>query len=106
QAGSEEKEETKRSIPAYAGETVVLSTAGFLSSVDPRVCGGNDGIRTRIKADVGRSPRMRGKPGRGRSSELYLRSIPAYAGETLAGSYSLSRDRSLKPSDLKENPAR
>ena len=106
QAAAIEYVRTGGSIPAYAGETVHHSAWRIFQRVDPRVCGGNaeeDGRAVRIH---GRSPRMRGKPLRGQAQEGLVRSIPAYAGETLAGSYSLSRDRGLKPSDLKENPAR
>src|SRR5690606_12971453 len=72
----------RRSIPAYAGETVYLELDAVLTKVDPRVCGGNRVGCVRCRATRGRSPRMRGKrfPADERSEKV--RSIPAYAGET------------------------
>ena len=71
------------SIPAYAGETLGHLSGRQRWRVDPRVCGGNCLDETSRARDHGRSPRMRRKRRRSRSSRGRCRSIPAYAGETL-----------------------
>ncbi len=70
-----------RSIPASAGEPAQANNAVTLTAVDPRVCGGaptKSGIRVRFR---GRSPRLRGSPGRSARVVFPGGSIPASAGE-------------------------
>ena len=74
----------RRSIPAWAGETLVLGLIGGPEKVYPRVGGGNDYKTGQVKDFAGLSPRGRGKqdlPGPVLDRE---RSIPAWAGETPA----------------------
>src|SRR5690606_12648880 len=71
-----------RSIPAYAGETQNGMRRMLGRWVDPRVCGGNNAPRRSFSRNMGRSPRMRGKPPQVVDGESVDRSIPAYAGET------------------------
>ncbi len=71
------------SIPAWAGETAGSSHQPTSRPVDPRVGGGDTSTKSGGRSNSGRSPRGRGRPtGRGSSSAL-VRSIPAWAGETL-----------------------
>ena len=73
-----------RSIPAWAGETSRPSGRSARSRVYPRVGGGNEieaGVHDRSN---GLSPRGRGKQHVGGRPRAGLRSIPAWAGETLA----------------------
>ena len=72
----------KRSIPACAGETWREYGHVGRAMVYPRVCGGNDGGIYPDYVPRGLSPRVRGKPGRGRGRLSPGRSIPACAGET------------------------
>src|SRR5690606_27463689 len=73
---------TGRSIPAYAGETGMGHVCRYHRTVDPRVCGGNWAATASIGANLGRSPRMRGKPIQDVRAGPAAGSIPAYAGET------------------------
>ena len=72
------------SIPAWAGETSMSLEDWIFAKVYPRVGGGNLGRVRAGNAYGGLSPRGRGKP----SSDYHLtensRSIPAWAGETVA----------------------
>ena len=71
-----------RSIPACAGETLIIGVVLVVIKVYPRVCGGNrrgwavHGHRT------GLSPRVRGKRGVCVAEARWTGSIPACAGET------------------------
>ena len=72
------------SIPAWAGETNTGHQCQQPFPVYPRVGGGNPGQPAMLALDLGLSPRGRGKlcaAGRGRK---WIRSIPAWAGETAA----------------------
>src|SRR5690606_32662044 len=62
--------------------TAILGSLPARNWVDPRVCGGNHHGKTEAVFIDGRSPRMRGKPGRDGVDVARPRSIPAYAGET------------------------
>jgi len=69
------------SIPACAGEPVQRTDRIFRVKVDPRVCGGAC-LPCRSWGRVrGRSPRVRGSPGKATMSSAPVRSIPACAGE-------------------------
>ena len=74
-----------RSIPACAGEPVVSRDAEDLRGVYPRVCGGTRLAPPETSRGAGLSPRVRGNQrlsgGLGRPAW----SIPACAGEPLAG---------------------
>ena len=75
----------RRSIPACAGEPVIIVLSIGVRRVYPRVCGGTRWLRVRKGRWRGLSPRVRGNrpycphSGRGRGS------IPACAGEPRAG---------------------
>ena len=71
------------SIPAYAGETRSVCRSCSVMRVDPRVCGGNSITWSGQRRINGRSPRMRGKRSPSPSTRAAIRSIPAYAGETV-----------------------
>ena len=71
-----------RSIPAWAGETLVYARVGGIDEVYPRVGGGNSRRRCMKRTAQGLSPRGRGKPFTAMCSRLNPRSIPAWAGET------------------------
>ena len=74
---------TYRSIPAWAGETLAANPGGVAHEVYPRVGGGNF-PRRRVQAiRRGLSPRGRGKLSSFLLWRRWLRSIPAWAGETL-----------------------
>ena len=74
-----------RSIPAWAGETGPLGRRVRATRVYPRVGGGNL-LRPRgTMIKTGLSPRGRGKPTPTQLPEGVTRSIPAWAGETVAG---------------------
>ena len=51
----------RRSIPAWAGETALVTTIGYDCTVYPRVGGGNETGYLRIDDTDGLSPRGRGK---------------------------------------------
>ena len=72
-----------RSIPAWAGETIAGVIRGALIGVYPRVGGGNQKYPTYTRSDRGLSPRGRGKPSAEYFFSFRLRSIPAWAGETV-----------------------
>ena len=69
-------------IPAYAGNTSLLTRFSSMSQDHPRVCGEHFIEQTDAPRIVGSSPRMRGTPfsdcGRGTGRGI----IPAYAGNT------------------------
>ena len=70
-----------RSIPAYAGEPLSLSSAAISARVYPRVCGETTALTPPISSASGLSPRMRGNLHRILLAGLLAGSIPAYAGE-------------------------
>ena len=72
----------KRSIPAWAGETIAGRPHFIVQAVYPRVGGGNDLNGYRYEVDLGLSPRGRGKRGGLPQQRRGGRSIPAWAGET------------------------
>ena len=72
-----------RSIPAWAGETLNRWRIAPHQGVYPRVGGGNAQIDSRVHSRQGLSPRGRGKPTSTERSRLTVRSIPAWAGETI-----------------------
>ena len=74
------------SIPAWAGETPRAPPPPPAEQVYPRVGGGNAACAAGKNAATGLSPRGRGKPGRPSRMGQDPRSIPAWAGETSAGS--------------------
>ena len=71
-----------RYIPACAGETQVFRLPVECLQVHPRVCGGNTPSHFVERFDKGTSPRVRGKRNRVFRVLLFLRYIPACAGET------------------------
>ena len=73
---------TRRSIPAWAGETSTLYLLYILMAVYPRVGGGNYPAKSSIAIHTGLSPRGRGKPWGLTAGPMRCRSIPAWAGET------------------------
>ena len=72
---------TPRSIPACAGEPIVLDTLGAATEVYPRVCGGTQRAAAAWRAGSGLSPRVRGNPPAAAYPRRPSRSIPACAGE-------------------------
>ena len=79
------------SIPAWAGETFILRLVQVRRKVYPRVGGGNSRAPTRPRGLQGLSPRGRGKQARQMLAEGTLRSIPAWAGETIIIAQGLRR---------------
>ena len=73
--------ESGRSIPACAGEPLILPAAASLFQVYPRVCGGTQIQIVRSGIVLGLSPRVRGNLHAGYRGLSPLRSIPACAGE-------------------------
>ncbi len=71
-----------RSIPAWAGETQPSTPRASAWAVDPRVGGGDHGLRGLAAWRSGRSPRGRGRRGHPHRGRAPGRSIPAWAGET------------------------
>ena len=71
-----------RSIPAWAGETIPVTTGRSVCGVYPRVGGGNSCRKTRRRRALGLSPRGRGKHDPTAARQLVKGSIPAWAGET------------------------
>ena len=72
-------------IPARAEEAFRSTLLASPTRVHPRACGGNEVLCGQCSIEEGPSPRVRGKP-RGRPGEAArMGSIPARAGETVAG---------------------
>ena len=76
--------ESRRSIPAWAGETKSKGVRHRLHQVYPRVGGGNPFCGRRRRSGAGLSPRGRGKLPAWIPARCRLWSIPAWAGETLS----------------------
>ena len=81
-----ESEHLERFIPAYAGNTPVISSSANSSSVHPRVCGEHAIRLSGFAPSCGSSPRMRGTLYKTISDEGTERFIPAYAGNTVTKS--------------------
>ena len=71
-----------RIIPAHAGQTMRCARLGRVMKDHPRACGANASECSDPDCVGGSSPRMRGKPGRGRPIRARIRIIPAHAGQT------------------------
>ena len=69
-------------IPAYAGNTAVLTTEDFFFWDHPRVCGEHSCTLVQAQCGAGSSPRMRGTLGGNGLECNMLGIIPAYAGNT------------------------
>ena len=69
------------SIPAHAGEPLLLAWLASSIQVDPRSRGGASGRGCRCGCGGGRSPLTRGSPPMTPEEEEALGSIPAHAGE-------------------------
>ena len=80
---------SRRLIPACAGKTSGTSSSPSATPAHPRVCGENMVSTKGTARSEGSSPRVRGKPGRGRRGSCADRLIPACAGKT--GALSASR---------------
>ena len=76
-----EIEVLRRSIPAWAGEPISVSSAERPSSVYPRVGGGTVRASASLAKPAGLSPRGRGNRLGLPQRRWELRSIPAWAGE-------------------------
>ena len=72
----------RRSIPAWAGETITQYNDNYLAAVYPRVGGGNGAYDQRTGMQTGLSPRGRGKLRQPAACARIAGSIPAWAGET------------------------
>ena len=96
--------EVNGSIPAPAGETSPAHPALTAYRVHPRACGGNIGLRTWKRKDLGPSPRLRGKRRTMSCTSDGDRSIPAPAGETCEG-YLTCRQCMVHPRACGGNPA-
>ena len=69
-------------IPAYAGNTSRMNSSTSIPWDHPRVCGEHEESKTRVKAEMGSSPRMRGTLQRCPKRNQPPGIIPAYAGNT------------------------
>ena len=74
-----------RLIPARAGKTVVGRGVSRKDGAHPRACGENAAMKASGKTGAGSSPRVRGKPMSGVSSQGEGGLIPARAGKTGTG---------------------
>ena len=70
-------------IPAYAGNTSMLSSRADTSGDHPRVCGEHIKYAVEGATSQGSSPRMRGTPLLRVLARVGAGIIPAYAGNTL-----------------------
>ena len=71
-----------RIIPAHAGQTRTAGAGRCGHADHPRACGANPSSLAICVVSNGSSPRMRGKPQRGRRRQRRDRIIPAHAGQT------------------------
>ena len=76
------RRQRRGSIPAWAGETLLLCGFIFYPEVYPRVGGGNSSAKPPGQCLGGLSPRGRGKQPAGITGRPDGGSIPAWAGET------------------------
>ena len=84
--------ESERNIPAYAGKTTVSFHTPPVAPEHPRVCGENGDWGYAGVAELGTSPRMRGKHTFLSTYIVAMRNIPAYAGKTPQDSPTVGRD--------------
>ncbi len=87
--------ESRRSIPARAGERSTVGTDITSPAVNPRACGGEKPKTTKIIKGLGQSPRVRGRDLAKQLGPGLVRSIPARAGESLYKRQSLLYNDSL-----------
>ena len=73
--------EPRRSIPAHAGQPQSGADSDGYVEVYPRACGATAVARVYLYDSTGLSPRMRGNPVAAVQPSLYIRSIPAHAGQ-------------------------
>ena len=73
---------TGRIIPARAGQTLTVIEENGDPTDHPRACGANDRLLFLLRAVVGSSPRVRGKPDASSRNGRSVRIIPARAGQT------------------------
>ena len=81
--GSSAARGKRRSIPACAGEPIVLARNAGAGPVYPRVCGGTCASDTTPPDSRGLSPRVRGNLEHAKPLYSRVRSIPACAGEPI-----------------------
>ena len=81
----EDQPRVEGSIPACAGNPKLTSWHGLLSRVHPRVCGESLDLHLVVEVVDGPSPRVRGIPRRVVRSNPLSGSIPACAGNPMAG---------------------
>ena len=74
--------ESRRIIPAHAGQTTPTPCPAAKASDHPRACGANIMVNSYDHTNNGSSPRMRGKPVGGLPALHQHRIIPAHAGQT------------------------
>ena len=75
--------ETRRIIPAHAGQTACATSSEMSRSDHPRACGANILSKTHTDTQNGSSPRMRGKRKTLPFEWVPNRIIPAHAGQTV-----------------------
>ena len=83
----------RRSIPAWAGEPVLIRPRPVQGRVYPRVGGGTRVWRSAMLSDIGLSPRGRGNPAQGLELRVRVGSIPAWAGEPSSADRLLEKRR-------------
>ena len=81
------------SIPARAGEPMAFSVLAYRHKVYPRACGGTEDVTDRMRYAAGLSPRVRGNQTLTTRIHVWIRSIPARAGEPLPERRFLIRHR-------------
>ena len=74
--------ETRRIIPAHAGQTPYRHSFPCRNTDHPRACGANSDVGWSLMPGSGSSPRMRGKPTHRYPCIRERRIIPAHAGQT------------------------
>ena len=83
----------RRSIPACAGEPMLIATRQLSRKVYPRLCGGTAEVETKAWLGSGLSPPVRGNPQASPPPAVHAWSIPACAGEPLVTAGLLRRYR-------------
>ena len=83
----------RRSIPACAGEPLLIRMGVIGMAVYPRVCGGTVGLIGDVPDHVGLSPRVRGNHSQDGHRHGGARSIPACAGEPAGDRWKLRATR-------------
>ena len=74
----------RRIIPARAGQTLSISPVSMGRPDHPRACGANKYTSSAFSPVPGSSPRVRGKRVPGTRPPVFVRSIPAHAGQTVS----------------------